>query len=228
MSDLAPPIDRTDERLDALRELRQMGMTVARAVTRLAEEAVAALDEAAPDNPSAAKDRPAARAGELSLAFARVSRAVRLTVALEERMEAGKLAPLRAAAEIAQCEAQTAAIGRNIRAVANAHQLAETVNDLIEDAAGEDEAAAERLYDALQERLDELEEGDLADRPVVELVAVICRDLGLQPDWDLWADDDWIEEAGGLHAVKRIWAQAAAGGSAAVVAPEPVREVRPP
>jgi hypothetical protein len=39
-------------------------------------------------------------------------------------------------------------------------------------------------------------QADFADRPIGELVARICRDLGVTPDWGLFEDDDWaIEEA---------------------------------
>ena len=50
----------------------------------------------------------------------------------------------------------------------------------------------------LRERLDDgdEEEADFADRPIGELVARICKDLGITPDWSLLEDEDWaIEEA---------------------------------
>jgi hypothetical protein len=53
------------------------------------------------------------------------------------------------------------------------------------------------LFEDLDERLgDGDEEADFADRPIGELVARICRDLGVTPDRSLWQDDDRaIEEA---------------------------------
>jgi hypothetical protein len=36
--------------------------------------------------------------------------------------------------------------------------------------------------------------GDLLARPVSELVALICRDLGLDPDWPVLADEAWARE----------------------------------
>jgi hypothetical protein len=75
-------------------------------------------------------------------------------------------------------------------------QVQEIVTEAIE--AGEsDEAETERLHEALFERLEDPDdEADFADRPVGELVARICHDLELTPDWSLWEAEDWaIEEA---------------------------------
>jgi hypothetical protein len=40
----------------------------------------------------------------------------------------------------------------------------------------------------LTERLYDIE--DLLDRPIGATVALICADLGLTPDWELWAVED--------------------------------------
>ena len=195
MSDSSPPADRTAARLAVLGELTGIGMAVARAVGRLAE----AVAETAED----AKERPAARASELSLAFSRVSRAVRLTLALEERMEGAAAAAPAPANPYAQS-------GRLVSALYKADQLGEAARDLIEHAAGEDEAKAERLGEALSERLDELDADEVLERPLIELIARICKDLDIEPDWSLWGDQDWVEDAGGVRAAKRAWAAVAA------------------
>jgi hypothetical protein len=64
-------------------------------------------------------------------------------------------------------------------------------------AAEADGPEAERLLADLEERLDDAEAGeDFADRPLGELVAGICRDLGVTPDWNLWRNEDWaMDEA---------------------------------
>ncbi len=47
----------------------------------------------------------------------------------------------------------------------------------------------ERLLDDLDERMNEGEYDEaLADGPIGELVARICADLGVTPDWSLWDD----------------------------------------
>jgi hypothetical protein len=229
LSDTAPPIDRADERLDALRELRRVGMAVARAVGRMAE---AAADEADGGEAAGRPGRPVAEAGELSLAFARVSRAVRLTVALEERVEQGAAAPARAAAEAVERaqRAVEAEAGRRRAAVASlAQDLTESVEGLIEEAAFGDEAAGDRLYEDLCERVDRLDDAALEDRPMVELIARICADLGLEPDWELWAEEGWVEEAGGVRAARVAWKRAAAEvAPSGVAGGPPMLEARPP
>jgi hypothetical protein len=45
------------------------------------------------------------------------------------------------------------------------------------------------------ERLDDDDiYGDVIARPVGELVALICRDLGLEPDWARLAEEAWARE----------------------------------
>ena len=59
-----------------------------------------------------------------------------------------------------------------------------------------DESDAENLFYDLTERLEsDYDETDFADRPIGELVARICRDLGVTPDWSLWQDEAWAIEA---------------------------------
>jgi hypothetical protein len=233
LPDTAPPIDRSLERLDDLRELRRVGMAVARAVGRLAEAAAEGLqDEASEDAAGDVKARPAVPAGALSLAFARVSRAVRLSVALEERVEQDAGAPARAAAEAAErarAAVDAEASRRRADVAGVAQDLTETVGELIEDAAFGNETAGDRLYEALVERVEALDDAALQDRPMVELIARICGDLGLEPDWDLWAEADWVEDAGGVRAARVAWKRAAgAGVSSGLLRPSSMLEARPP
>lgn len=171
----------------ALAELVQIGMTVARMVGRAAEvetavaEAVAqagAADGASALATSLAEaieaDRAAAAAAEarhtvvarteaVAAAFARVSRSVRLTVLLAERVDRGW-----ARRPLADDQAAMAR-----------RQVVRGVEDAIAREASGEQAA--RLSEALAERLETLEgEGELAARPAEEVVAEICRDLGLE------------------------------------------------
>jgi hypothetical protein len=60
---------------------------------------------------------------------------------------------------------------------------------------GDDDRALDRLMTQAFERLgDDDIYGDVATRPVGELVALICRDLGLDPDWDSLAQEAWARE----------------------------------
>jgi hypothetical protein len=60
---------------------------------------------------------------------------------------------------------------------------------------GEPEETVERLYNEAAERLEMLDVyGDPAFRPISELVAEICRDLGLSPDWAVLASHPWARK----------------------------------
>jgi len=161
---------RTERHLRTLQELAELGMTLARAVaTRAAETG----------DPNVA------------LAFTRIARAVRQTLALEARL-ADDRETVRAghAQRLAQ---ETAARGRRRK------KLVEGAVERAIDAECHGETA-EDLKDELSERLeDRYDDTDFADRPVSELIARICKDLGVTPDPTLWEDEDWaIEEARGL------------------------------
>ncbi len=170
---------------DGLAELVQIGLRVARMVGQAADAetdlAVAAaqarvadgvspmptsLAEAIEADRAAAADAEArhtvvARTEIVAAAFARVSRAIRLTVALAERLDrgGGRGGPSDDRQAMARC------------------QIARAVKDAIgREAEGE---RAERLTEALTERLDT--EAGIGDRPTEEIIADICRYLGLDP-----------------------------------------------
>jgi len=171
---------------DALAELVQIGLSVARLVGRVAEAETALAEAAsrvgAAEGASALADslaeaieadRAAAAAAEarhtvvartavVSEAFARVSRAIRLTVLLAERLDRG-------------WARRIVADDRNAMA---RRQIARGVADAIgREAEGE---RAEQLTEALADRLEALDiETELADRSAEEIIRQICCDLGL-------------------------------------------------
>jgi hypothetical protein len=171
---------------DALAELVQIGLSVARLVGRVAEaetalaEAASHINAAEGVSPLAESlaqaieaDRAAAAAAEarqtvvaraeiVSVAFARVSRAIRLTVLLAERLDRGWA---------------TRRVADDRFAMAR-RQIARGVEDAIgREADGE---RAEQLTEALAERLESLDvENELSERPAEEIIAEICRELGL-------------------------------------------------
>jgi hypothetical protein len=159
---------RTERHLRTLEDLAEIGMDLARTVQRQAhEQAAADLDAAA-----------------LGLVFSRIARAVRQTVALEAR-----LAEDRQAETAAQLASRTQA-----RATRRRREVRAVVEQAIEADAAETDL--EDLLLDLEERLVDYDDADFADRPIGELVARICRDLGVAPDWSLWEDEDWaVEEA---------------------------------
>jgi len=159
-----------------LRELAEIGMRLARRVARQAEEA---------------------DAGDAGLVFSRIARAVRQTLALEARLE-GELAVLtrKAAVEREQAaeRAARAPVRERVRIVRRA------VARAIEADADEDDV--EQLFDDLGERLcDREDDADFLDRPVGELVALICKDLGVAADPSLWEDEAWARAEATARAI---------------------------
>ena len=174
----------------ALAELVQIGMSVARMVGQVAEAETAwaglvvracAADGAQPVAESYAEaieaDRVAEgaaqsrrimvpRAETVARMFGRVSRSVRMTVLLAERLDRGWARPGR---ERALADDRDAMARRQIaRGVAEA---------IAREADGE---RAERLSESLADRMETLDvEAALGNRPVEEIITEICRDIGL-------------------------------------------------
>jgi hypothetical protein len=177
---------RTARQLAMLQELAEIGMQIARAVR---DEALArterAADERAPARPSPFGG------GDLGLVYSRIARAVRQTLALESRLADGI-----EKARTEQARSQVAAVRTAFDE--RQHEVRDYVAEAIEAEAAErgtPERDVERLLDDLDERL---EDGDydeaLADAPIGDLVARICADLGVTPDWSLWDDQAWAIE----------------------------------
>ncbi|WP_158744193.1 hypothetical protein [Acidisphaera sp. L21] len=170
---------------EALAELVQIGMSVARMVGRAAEAETALADAAivvAGELPIAtslaeaiAADQAASAAAEarrtvaprieiVAAAFNQVSRAIRRTVLLAERLDRGWARPVRMDDQQAMARRQI------VRAVSHAIGRSADAGD------------AERLTGALRERLDALDTiEDIGRRPAEEIIREICRDLGLDP-----------------------------------------------
>ena len=132
--------------------------------------------------------------GDIALAYSRVARAVRLTIALQSKLiedlqalETGAaMQALRAEAEEDnaawdQDELRKADIEQVIlRAVRAEHPDEDTVDRLIIEAG--ERLDGDTLY------------GDVLSRPMSEIIALICRDLGLSPDWSRLAEEAWARE----------------------------------
>jgi len=187
MSDLTaesaedPAVARAERRLRLLERLTEIGMELAEALHERA------MSPAAGDADDKGRD-PAD-------AFARLSRAIRLTIALETKTDQA-LADLKAGV-VREREEQRAIAAEKAEAdVEKRHgerryQAACRVLSVI-DAESQDEDDFEGLHEALCERLDEDEAyADLSERPLREIVERLCRDLCLSPDWSHWAGDDW-------------------------------------
>jgi len=158
---------RAQHRFEVLRELVEIGMELARDVRRQA------LEPAEPQSPPI----------DYSLRFGRIARAVRQTLALEEKFETERRERREKIERARVVDAQVRGTMRKLR-----------VEEIVERVL-ESESDAERLTDHLHERLEDAEDADFADRPLGELVAGICRDLGVTIDWSVWTDETWGLEA---------------------------------
>jgi len=185
-----------EEHLGVLRDLRDMGMTLARSLTR---QVVAEADEAPGGEVAEAPRR--GMPVDPALSFSRISRAVRLTLALEarvhqtiegavkdrpandDRSEDGAVGPI-----------DYAAIKRQLRPPIDGkadYEVRRAVEETIE-ADCDDPDHVERLKEDLAERLEEDEAfAYRGNWSIGEAVALICQDLGLTPDWDRWEKRGW-------------------------------------
>jgi hypothetical protein len=197
VEDAAP--DRAAERFAMLRELADIGMEMARALQ--SEVRAQAVEDAA---------EPPQSVAELGLAFSRVSRAVRQTLALEARLEDDRLDRERAAkaAEDAQSQSNSELSDRAARVKARLMQLLHPDRE-------RDHQWDDDWDEDLNDEPDaEPGEGFVSDRPAADVVAGVCGDLGLEPDLSLWTGEDSVA------------ASAARGASGALPAtPEEQREV---
>jgi hypothetical protein len=140
----------TQTHRDALNELIAMGMDLARLVHQHAKSQAEATPDAPPDP-------------DLITAFERISRAVRRSIVLSRKLAE----PVAPAADHAP-ERRAAARRRIIRAV----------EDTIQCFAEDTDAAS--LHAEFLDRLDGPDlDDDVDHRPVADIIADICRDLGL-------------------------------------------------
>jgi len=163
-----------------LTQLAQAGMEIAQACRR---DAVALTAHAEPE----AAATPAAQTAPRhhpALLFARVARAVRLTIALQSRL-AKDLAELDKQDDRAEWTRQYDRRQRMRGLVREAAHVLITTRRQAEGASldwSEVKLERDALSDAAYERLTEAEDGYLTGRPFDEVVARICHDLGMTPD----------------------------------------------
>jgi hypothetical protein len=172
-----PTVDaRTERRLARVEELAELAMGMARLVSAQAH--------AEPQ-----------KAGELSLQFARIARAVRQTLALEAHF----CEPQPAAApprpeEVPPWTARGMSEADYRAAKRAANRRFES--EMIVGRAIEREADArddESLLVSLADEYEDLTEPELfaSDASLAEIIAGICADLGIAPRWDEWKKKDW-------------------------------------
>ena len=137
-----------------------------------------------------APDQPRRSAPEIAQAFAQLARAVSRAAALDARLlRDAKLRALEADRDRWRHEA------RQGRAAVKAEVRGAVQTLIAKTPAGrKSRDSLERRLHARLDRLDDTADAWLATTPVPEVIARICYDLGLSPDWAR-LDDDWAQDA---------------------------------
>ena len=187
-----------EQEVAMLTRLAQIGLNIAEAVERQAVAQAQAAERAA--EPGAAPAEVSVGRSEPGLVYPRVARAVRLTLALRSKAVKDLLALDQGEAQarqardkaVADSEAEADPVERR------RERIGRIVRRLIEAEEG-DPKEVERLSSDVWERLEDEDGdvyGDLMARPIGEIVARICEDLELSPDWKALAREAWaVEEA---------------------------------
>jgi hypothetical protein len=170
--------------------------------------------------------------------FNRVTRAVRLTLAMQMSLEK----TIRNLREASSAEAKPGSTDedsvenrgtawipgyyRKHHSETNDGSRTDRVRDLVWDVANHDIhdlVEAQETLSALHERLKETETYDgILYRPLKETVEAVCADLGLTPDWSRWTGDGWLPPTSG-HQWQTMWARPEPG----LRAPSPPPAPRP-
>jgi hypothetical protein len=209
-----PAVLRAERRLRLLEELAEIGMDLARSLRP------AAQPEA---GEAPAGDAVRGKGREPADVFGPLSRAIRLTLALEAKTDE-ELRDLKAGIVRARAEEQAQAAKRVRKAAAKARSdRIDEVRILLHSAAGaqiEDREAFEDIEEELEERLDE-NEADFGnpERPLRETVEGLCKAMGLSPDWSRWNGEDWAPDGGPFRPF--VYAAKSLGASLAETANPP-------
>ena len=161
--------------IEALGELIGIGLKIARAIERRVEE-------------PCHEPRSLAELNAAAIAYARVARAVRQTILLRDKL---------AEALEAGCKASAARSGVKARVVRVVRSVIEAEHD--------DAEQVERLASEAAERLEQEDFDGLLARPIREIIADICKDLALHPDWPGLAEE--------MAAVEEIARRVLGGGT---------------
>lgn len=133
------------------------------------------------------------------LAISRIARAVRLNLMLEARLAQER----QAGAEAAKAAARTLDLVRQHwveprRGQLRRDKVLDVVEQTIEAEAyeGGDGRDVENLLGEVYARVKAYAEVEYVACSIGEMVACVCEDMGLSPDWSVWAGEDWaIAEA---------------------------------
>jgi hypothetical protein len=196
-----PTIEVCERHLRLLAEVAEVAVEAAKSLGRSAVAAAREVEDVLGKDTwhsETARARALAGSKDAADAFAKASRALRLTLALEKAtaetlrdLRAGVL-PERKAVAAPAAESRKSAAAPAAGA-ASVDLLQEKVRDAVTDAivAACEARAAHELAEDLNERLTECDRfGPLLRRPLREVVEQICADIGMGPEWIRLMDDD--------------------------------------
>jgi hypothetical protein len=177
---------RTERQLWMLDRLAEAGLDIVEAIRRQATEAA--------DHQAGPPANSPTFTGDLALAYARASRAVRMSIALQSKLMAQRRQQTVDDATAARVAAVRDRPARRAR-------IERIVERLAREAHEDDDEAVEQCLAEAAERLEDVDVfGDILDRPVSEAIALICRELGLEPNWPQLAEQAWArQELGGTQ-----------------------------
>jgi hypothetical protein len=190
----AAALARSQRRLGVTQELAEIRLDLARALRAEVMARVSGVENA--------ESERAPVFGDVSLAYSRISRAVRMTLALEATIDGdvqvrvGRVAAERYTQSIFD-EAREAQDTRT----KEAEMIREPVRWAIETDTAErgERGERERLYRELEEVLEDEHDWEMmAGKNLAEAVAYVCRELGVPFDAELWFSDEDEDEPGSL------------------------------
>jgi hypothetical protein len=160
------PHERAERRLALLDDLAEIGVELTRSLKRHVLAAEQVLAAVAAEEPTA-QLHPPIDAAAVAIAYNRIARAVRMTLALQARLEAC----------VYRTAQPAAALARSFRSPA--------------DGAGGDHEQRDR--ESAENLFDPDEAASLLDRPARDVILKICRDLGLSPADTAAVQTRWAE-----------------------------------
>jgi hypothetical protein len=180
----AAEVVRANKRIAYLDEIAELAMELARAQQR---KALAQLE---------AEDPPPAGERDAATGFINAARAVRVTLLLQARLQAGLNVRRLELGQEHKARKFSEGIASAQENSAQADAMADIVADVIETEAG-DRADVLRLAQQGREAVwDGWYEAEFDEKPASAVVVQVCKDLGIPVDWSRWEDEDWaIEEA---------------------------------
>ena len=186
----------------------EVGLVLLEVVEALALKAGRMVTEQAEDEGLDLK--VVAAVGDLAQAYGKISRSIRQNALLEDRLEAklrdrvSGLEEARRARALTRAEAEAARVAADEAAevqrvhgprLAREAAVSETMAQITFSRHREDREAEEALDIEVAELLEEGAGFEAyGERPVSETVARLCKALGLDPDWEEFAQEDWARD----------------------------------